>query len=800
MNVSILPFVKSHHLRNNKTRIPEVIEFACPDTCQRLNQYLSTCRENGFGFKQATGLKQPFLHFIITKSLKHDIEETAKHEMYKLTLAPLGIILEACHERGFFYGVNTLRQLLRQCKDGLLNCGEITDWPDLPTRAMHITLGNGNMPTYEQFKAIIPMLAFYKYNTLILEYDDRFPWCQHPLISHQAAFTKEQLIELIKLAEDHFLEVIPLVDSLGHAKQYLKHQEYSHLKEVPDQIAEMCPSNPATLTFIKELWDEVLELHPHSRYAHISGDEVFRLGAFCPACQPYSDSGTLAKLYLNYFTELSRWIISKGKTPVLWGDMLVKYPHCLDQFPHDIIINDWCYIGQEKTHLAACYDIYDPTGLCDEKRQHLFHQYWHDTGHQGFKQFPYFQFFKDHGFEVMAATAASGELVPSLLERFENNKQFARSAKKAAGSGLVNTFWSTNGPFEAAWFGVVAGAAFSWTAGDESISQFAASFCVSFLRLPPNYSDILLGFDAGNQVELPVATDAPLVVNYQKMLNVGSQLKLFDQQLLAITIRLHQAANGNGKTKIIDMAAGANTHLHNSMPAQAPAFDFRDGAFAIPADEDIIPGSKDAGVIRLKSGCRITISVKDLFDQLTFHTMCHSLTDGAIVARMQVTYNDGVKSFLSFKGGDNVADWWGRPNLRLNSRLTWHGQTYCGQPICAYAVTWTNPYPQKSINKIEFIGDDTHAQMVVLAIEGANDLHYTTHPATYLELKAEIAVLENKQEKIVMELAHTYDSMIVPEDKSPALQQIVQKRKQAFKYCHKLIDQKIALLRQTLTF
>ena len=63
-----------------------------------------------------------------------------------------------------------------------------------------------------------------------------------------------------------------IIDSLSHANFYLKHKEYESLKELSNQIYEMCPLNPKALKFVKEICLDVLPLHS-SKYFHIGGDK-----------------------------------------------------------------------------------------------------------------------------------------------------------------------------------------------------------------------------------------------------------------------------------------------------------------------------------------------------------------------------------------------------------------------------------------------------------------------------------------------------------------------------------------------
>ena len=69
----------------------------------------------------------------------NDVPSSRGDEAYRLNVTPHGIRIEAAGERGAFYGVMTLLQLLARRSDGkavAVACS-IDDWPDLPWRALN---------------------------------------------------------------------------------------------------------------------------------------------------------------------------------------------------------------------------------------------------------------------------------------------------------------------------------------------------------------------------------------------------------------------------------------------------------------------------------------------------------------------------------------------------------------------------------------------------------------------------------------------------------------------------------------
>lgn len=79
-------------------------------------------------------------------------------------------------------------------------------------------------------------------------------------LSAKNAYTVEQIHDILNLAEQSKLEVIPLVQTFGHVEFALKHSEWTKLREIPTSPQALCPSRNSTLDFISELVSQVSKL------------------------------------------------------------------------------------------------------------------------------------------------------------------------------------------------------------------------------------------------------------------------------------------------------------------------------------------------------------------------------------------------------------------------------------------------------------------------------------------------------------------------------------------------------------
>ena len=113
-----------------------------------------------------------------------------------------------------------------------------------------------------------------------------------------------QIVEMLSAASSHGLEVIPLVQTFGHLEFALKLQELREQREVPyypqvyvlisalktklltpncPAFQAICPSQDRSWQIVTQIIDQVLRLHPNSKWLHVGCDEVFQLGQ-CPLC------------------------------------------------------------------------------------------------------------------------------------------------------------------------------------------------------------------------------------------------------------------------------------------------------------------------------------------------------------------------------------------------------------------------------------------------------------------------------------------------------------------------------------
>ncbi|KAG5883587.1 hypothetical protein JTB14_014503 [Gonioctena quinquepunctata] len=151
-------------------------------------------------------------------------------------------------------------------------------------RIVHLDL-KGAPPSLSYLRKLFPLIKNLGATGILLEYEDMFPF-QGPLknISAGNAYTVENIKDILSMADSAKLEVIPLIQTFGHVEFSLKHSNFANLREVNGSPQALCPSRKSSLDFIREMIDQVMALHPSTKYLHIGCDEVFQMGE-CDICR-----------------------------------------------------------------------------------------------------------------------------------------------------------------------------------------------------------------------------------------------------------------------------------------------------------------------------------------------------------------------------------------------------------------------------------------------------------------------------------------------------------------------------------
>lgn len=222
-----------------------------------------------------------------------------QEEAYRLTISKKAIHIEATNEKGEFYALQTLRQLIT-IKNGkpFAPCCQIVDWPAFSIRGFMHDVGRGYI-SIEELKREIATLSKFKINVFHWHLTEDLAWRLEsklfPMLNDSSNmmrlpgkfYTITEAKELEAFCRQHQMLLIPEIDMPGHSAAFtraLRHDMQS----------------PEGMKLLKLLIDEVCETFSNSPYLHIGTDEVhFTNPAFVP--------------------EMVGYIRTKGKKVISWN-------------------------------------------------------------------------------------------------------------------------------------------------------------------------------------------------------------------------------------------------------------------------------------------------------------------------------------------------------------------------------------------------------------------------------------------------------------------------------------------------
>ena len=283
---------------------------------------------------------------------------------------------------------------------------------DFAVKAFHLDLRIQVM-TMPALKAFVQQLHTGGINTLIMEYEATYPFKGAPLIPSRYAYTHEEIVSFIAFCKDLNIDVIPLQQSFGHVEYILRHERYAHLREDNKALSQVCPLRTVEDSLLfSELYTELAQTHP-SPYIHIGCDETYLLG-HCERCQRKVAQEGISKLYIDYVSMLCNIVLRLGKKPVLWADMVLKYPEAIHRLPAGTILVDWNYgwsldhFGDHKKLLASGYTIWGAPAIRSSP-DNFYQTKWE--------------------------------------KHFSNIRDFVPACRRMGYQGMVLTSWSTSGAY-----------------------------------------------------------------------------------------------------------------------------------------------------------------------------------------------------------------------------------------------------------------------------------------------------------------------------------------------------------------
>lgn len=284
----------------------------------------------------------PLAERLTALGLKFD--EAMRPEGYLLAVTPNGIVLGAESDRGILYATMSLRQMLLARSAGTpLPAARVRDWPAMKLRGIHDEISYGQVSTMDNFKDMIRFLAEFKMNTLVIYFEDTFQFKKYPAIGvGRGALSPAQIEELEAFAKPLGVEIFPVFEMLGNQGALLMLDETRHLAEYPG--AHSFAIGEDVYQFLADCFNEMADVFD-SKYFHAGLDESWDLG-YGRTEERVRREGR-SPVHAAHYRRLNDMLRSRGKTMIMYGDVILKWPEILDLIPKDIILMDWQYEAQE---------------------------------------------------------------------------------------------------------------------------------------------------------------------------------------------------------------------------------------------------------------------------------------------------------------------------------------------------------------------------------------------------------------------------------------------------------------------
>jgi len=207
---------------------------------------------------------------------------------------------------------------------GLVSGGKV-----LP-KLVHLDM-KGGPPTLSYLLTLLPMFKEWGATGLVVEWEDMFPWSGSlSILARSGHYTLGMVGELLRAAEQHNLDVIPLVQTFGHLEFVLKHEQFKHLREMEMFPNSMMPvavdsEERGVRVLVTEMLRQVVAVHTSLSTIHIGCDEVWCLGQSGLTRQHLETTGkSVTEVFLEHTAMVATTArqMKPGVKVLVWDDMM----------------------------------------------------------------------------------------------------------------------------------------------------------------------------------------------------------------------------------------------------------------------------------------------------------------------------------------------------------------------------------------------------------------------------------------------------------------------------------------------
>lgn len=574
--------------------------------------------------------------------------DSVNKEGYTLIVDSNNIVIRSKTPEGVFYGVQTLKQLLRGTGCDLIVPGcQINDEPALGMRGIVLYIGEtaASAQSMASLKRIIDTFAQLKLNTILLWFGANIQFDRHPLVSAKNAFSKKQIAELIAYAKARYFEVIPYFQMFSHAPWILNDPQKVSLLEDPSNKgwqAAWCPSNPDVYKFIDDVLEETMVIFK-PRYCFVGLDELNHCPfGICEQCSKAKPSQLFLKMIMSLHDNLK----ARGIKMVMYSDTLrpesMHYVHkvygneILDQVPREVIITEW------------------------------------GTGNDPLDVKNRIEYFTRKGFHVFPESTVNPQSIQTL------NSVLAKASNVLGHFGVywyeVKDWTNVRMVSPLAWRAVVLGAQYSWNPINPPLKK---------IHYDPIYKVRQMYGPKRSLVEKGIWQSVPL----ERVFN--GRISDNDESWPGYGID-----NSLAQVFSKDIVCSDDVTFHIGSPKKANVVLMSGGSDdGLTRQPITIPLHRKTLRLAFLHACNIPSNRDELFgcwqNALAMPT----------VANYRINYEDGTFCDLPLLYRWNIMDWNGKTGT-FEGQIAYEGKTKDGARIQFLRTDWENPSPEKIVKSI----------------------------------------------------------------------------------------------------
>lgn len=206
-------------------------------------------------------------------------------------------------------------------------------------KAVHFDM-KSMIPTAEYALTLVDELAEQGINAVLVEFEDKFPFDVTKGIHHPCAWSKDEFRAFGARCKERNIELIPLMQSIGHLDYILKYPKFRELRDGGPEgtTYQWCIALEETFELWCKMVEELLEVFPDTKIFHIGADEC-NMKVPCKVC-----GENKLDVYIKRVARCAEYIQKKNLQVVLWDDVFRNHgPEKFAMLPEGIIPCVWMY-------------------------------------------------------------------------------------------------------------------------------------------------------------------------------------------------------------------------------------------------------------------------------------------------------------------------------------------------------------------------------------------------------------------------------------------------------------------------